>query len=235
MFIGHFAVGFASKRLAPRASLGILMIASLFLDLLWPIFLLLGLERVRIAGGPNPFRTLDFTSYPWSHSLLMTLVWSAALALLCYWRSRDRVAAWVIAALVTSHWVLDWVTHAPDMPIAPGGGPRVGLGLWNSPVATMVVEGLMYVAGLAIYLTTTRARNLRGAIGMWAFVLVLAALYVGNLTGPPPPSAQAIGTVGLVGWLFALWIWWFDRNREPALRRRADNRAAGDVPASPPA
>ncbi len=217
MFVGHFAVGFAAKRLAPRTSLGLLMIAAQFLDLLWPILLLLGLERVRIAGGANPFLTLEFTSYPWSHSLLMTLVWSAGLALLHYWRARDRVAAWVIAGLVTSHWVLDWVTHAPDLPLVPLGGPRVGLGLWNSPIATAVVEGLMYVAGLAIYLASTRARNLRGAIGMWSFALLLPALYVSSLTGPPPPSVRALGTVGLVGWLLVLWIWWFDRNREPRL------------------
>ncbi len=76
MFIGHHAVGFASKRFAPRTSLGLLMAAPLLLDLLWPIFLLLGIEHVRVEPANPPFLRLDLYDYPWSHSLLMSVVWS---------------------------------------------------------------------------------------------------------------------------------------------------------------
>jgi len=215
MFIGHFAVGFASKRIAPRASLGTLMIAPLLADLLWPIFLLLGIEKVRIVPSANPFTNLEFLSYPWSHSLLMLCVWAALFALIYRWRTRDTVAAWVIAAGVVSHWVLDVATHLPDMPLIPGGGPKLGLGLWNHPLATEIVEAVMFAIGLAIYLRVTRAKNLAGSLSLWAFVIVLLALYASTLTGPPPPSEQMIGELGLVGWVIAMWIYWFDAQRAP--------------------
>ena len=214
MFIGHFAVGFASKKVAPRASLGFLMMAPLLADLLWPIFLLLGLEDVRVVPSSNPFTTLDFIRYPWSHSLLMLAVWGALLGGLYAWRTQDRVAGWVLGLGVVSHWVLDWVTHQPDMPLVPGGGPKVGLGLWYHPLATEIVESVMFVIGLAIYLRVTRARNRAGTIGLWSFIVVLLALYVASNSGPPPPNARAIGLFGLVAWLISLWIFWLDRQRE---------------------
>jgi hypothetical protein len=129
LFIGHFAVGFASKRVAPRTSLGTLMLAALFLDALWPVFLLCGIERVRIEPGNTAFTPLAFEHYPVSHSLFMALVWAVLFALL--YRARTGFAAgalWVGVGLV-SHWVLDFVTHRPDLPLLPFGSTRLGLGL----------------------------------------------------------------------------------------------------------
>jgi hypothetical protein len=99
MFIGHFAVGFASKRWAPRTSLGLLLAAPLLLDLLWPLFSLVGLQRFRIVPSSNPFTRLTFDSYPWSHSLLMALVWGALLAAL-YRRGGGAARVAGILALV---------------------------------------------------------------------------------------------------------------------------------------
>jgi hypothetical protein len=135
MFIGHFAVGFAAKRYAPRTSLALLLAAPLLSDLLWPWFLLFGWERVRVDPGNTRFVPLDLEYFPWSHSLLMCMIWATAFALLYhpfahYWRG--TVAIWLG---VMSHWVLDWITHRPDMPIYPGG-QRFGLGLWNSVAGT---------------------------------------------------------------------------------------------------
>ena len=132
MFIGHFAVGFASKRAAPRTSLTVLLTAALFLDVLWPIFLWLGLERVRIAPGDTAFTPLDFESYPFSHSLFMALVWSLLFAGIYFALTRYRTGTWWVGLAVFSHWVLDWFTHRADLPLLPWGGPKVGLGLWNS-------------------------------------------------------------------------------------------------------
>jgi hypothetical protein len=106
MFIGHFAVGLASKRVAPKASLGVLIAAPLLLDLLWPFFLLAGWEKVRIDAGNTAFTPLDFISYPYSHSLAMAIVW-AALFGLCYWTvTRYPAGAITIGLGVVSHWVL---------------------------------------------------------------------------------------------------------------------------------
>ncbi len=216
MFIGHFAVGFAAKRAAPRTSLATLMVAAQLVDLVWPALVLLGVERVRIDPGNTAVTPLDFESYPWTHSLLMVLAWAAAFGLAYRARTGYVRGAWVAAALVLSHWVLDWVTHRPDLQLMPGAGVRTGLGLWGSVPATVIVEGALFALGLGVYLATTRARNRAGSIGLWAFVATLVLLYAANLT-QVPPSATAVGVGGLAAWLFVPWIAWFDRNREPSV------------------
>src|SRR5580698_91680 len=143
MVIGHFAVGFAAQRFAPRSSEALLLAAPLLADMLWPLFLLLGWEQVRIDPGNTRYTPLDFVSYPWSHSLLMLCVWASAFGGIYHAITRYRAGAIAIWIGVVSHWVLDWVTHRPDMPLYPGGA-RYGLGLWNSIAGTMLVEFLMF-------------------------------------------------------------------------------------------
>ena len=213
MFIGHFAVGFALKRAAPRTSLGVLVAAPQTLDLLWPIFLLLGLERVRIDPGNTAFTPLAFDSYPYSHSLVMAVVWGALFASAYFFRTRQRRAAGLIAAAVVSHWVLDWITHRPDMPIAPWSATKLGLGLWDSVAGTIVVESAMFAAAVSIYARATRARDRTGTINLWVYVAVLAAMYVANIIGPPPPDVRSLAIVALGLWLLPVWAEWIDRHR----------------------
>jgi len=129
MFIGHFAVGLAAKRVAPKAGLTALITAALFLDVLWPLFLWLGLEQVRIAPGNTAFTPLDFASYPWSHSLVTALVWSVVLGGLYRARTQYALGALWVGLAVFSHWALDWISHRADLPLWPGG-PKVGLFYW---------------------------------------------------------------------------------------------------------
>ena len=124
MFLGHFGVAFAAKKAAPKTSLGTLVFAAQFADMLWPILLLLGVERVRIVPGLLPASPFDFTSYPISHSLVAQLGWGALLGLIYFAIRRDARSALLVGGLVPTHWVLDFVAHRPDMPIYPGG-PRV--------------------------------------------------------------------------------------------------------------
>ena len=212
MFLGHYAAALAAKRPAPRASLGALFAAAQFPDLLWPVFLLLGVERV--DPGPGGFLALSFTYYPWSHSLAMTVVW-AILAAAGYWAvTRYRGGAVAIGLLVLSHWIFDYVTHVPDLPLYPGGSAKVGLGLWRSAAATGVVEGLMTALGLWIYLSVTRARDGVGRWALWAMVALLLLLYATNFGAAPPTDMRAIAWFSMAGWLIPLWAWWVDRHRE---------------------
>ena len=158
MFLGHLALGLAAKRVTPRVSLAVLFAAAQLADLLWPVLLAVGLEQVRIDPGNTAFTPLDFVSYPYSHSLLLLVVWGITFGWLYRLVTGDGRAFLVIAALVVSHWVLDFVTHRPDMPLYPGG-PKLGLGLWNSVPGTMAVELTMYAAGLWVYFRATRARD----------------------------------------------------------------------------
>ena len=214
MFIGHLAVGFASKRVAPKASLGVLMAAPMALDLLWPLFLLAGWEQVRIDPGNTAFTPLDFVSYPYTHSLAMSVVWAALFALIYWAVTRYTAGAFVIAAGVVSHWILDYVTHRPDLPLYPGGTERLGLELWNSVAGTIAIESVMFAAAVWIYVSSTRARDRIGSYGFWAFVVFMLITYFGNAFGSPPPSAALVARLGLAIWLIPLWAWWFDRHRE---------------------
>src|SRR5579859_365070 len=214
MFIGHYALGFAAKRAAPRTSLGNLFIAPTLADLLWPVFLLLGAEHVHAVPNANSFLTFWFDDYPYSHSLFMLIVWGALYGYLYRRKTGDKRAAVVIGLLVVSHWVLDVITHRPDMPIYPDG-PQVGLGLWNSPTATIVVEVLMLIAGVAIYVSTTRARDGIGRWGLWSLAALLLIAYGGSIKSPPPPNNTALGVGGIIfGSVFVLFAWWVDRHRE---------------------
>ncbi len=213
MFIGHFAVGFAAKKFAPRTNLAILIAAPIFLDMLWPVFLLLGWEQVRIDPGNTRFTPFDFVSYPWSHSLLMSIMWATAFALVYQLLTRYWPGTVVIWIGVVSHWILDWITHGPDMPLYPGG-PRYGLGLWNSIAGTMVVEFLMFAVGIWLYVRTTRARDRIGQYAFIAYVALLLVSYIGDRFSSPPPSVGEIAWPGIIAVaILTPWAWWFDRHR----------------------
>jgi hypothetical protein len=205
MFIGHDACSFAAKRVAPRMSLGLLIAAPNLLDLLWPVFLLLGVEHVRVQQGATPFLNLDFYDYPWSHSLAMSIVWGVVFAAGYRLFTRDTRGAVVGGLLVVSHWILDFISHVPDLPLWPGG-PKYGLGLWNHTTATIVIESLMFVAGLALYL-----RKNRGSIAFWSLVILLLVIYIASLLGPPPPNARIVAWSALFLWILPLWGFWIDR------------------------
>ena len=215
MFIGHFAVGMAGKKFAPRASLPALWMAAVFADILWPIFVAVGAEQVRIAPGATKYTPLEFVSYPWSHSLLMLIFWGALFA--AFYRNEldGRRTGLVLGLLVVSHWVLDWITHKPDMPLWPYG-PRVGLGLWNSVAGTMVVEIALFAIGVWVYVTTTRARDRVGSVGFWALILLLFGFYLADsFTAAPPPSVSAIWISALIATAVVLaWARWVDHHRD---------------------
>ena len=213
MFVGHLAVALGAKKIEPRLSLPALTTAAFGLDVLWPLFVIDGLEVVRIDPGNTKFTPLDFVSYPWSHSLAMSLVWGLLTAGVTFAVLRQTRAAVVMAVVVVSHWVLDWVSHRPDMPLWPDG-PKLGLGLWNSIAGTFAVEGALFAMGIAVYLRATRARD---AVGRWAFValvMVTSAAWLSGPFTPPPPSVTALTTMSvmLIG-VFLLWSAWIDRHR----------------------
>lgn len=186
----------------------------MWLDLLWPLMLLAGLERVAIDPGNTAFTPLDFLHYPYTHSLLLVLGWSVLGALIYRIAGRGTWrGATVVALAVLSHWVLDFVTHRPDLPLWPGG-PRVGLGLWNSIPGTVVVEVLLFVLALGIYLRMTTARDRIGTIALWALVVFVSLIYVANMMSPPPPDPKAIAWVALAAWLFVPWGAWIDSHRQ---------------------
>ncbi len=217
MFIGHYAIGLGAKRFAPAVSLGTFFLAVQFADLLWPTLVLLGVENFEIEPGITAVTPLNFTHYPYSHSMVMLLVWSILFAGVYYLvRGRRVVAAGVLAFSVFSHWLLDVATHRPDMPITVGGTQRIGLGLWDSLPATLVIELGLFAAGVYLYTKSTRATDRVGTYAFWGLIAFLVVIHLGNLFGPPPPSVDAVAWSAQGLWLVVLWGYWVDKHRAVA-------------------
>jgi membrane-bound metal-dependent hydrolase YbcI (DUF457 family) len=213
MFIGHYAVALAAKTAAPKTSLGTLFGASVFLDLLWPVFLLAGIERVRVDPAATRFTPLDFEHYPWSHSLLMSVVWGAVLGVFYFLIRKDRRAAIVVGALVVSHWLLDLPMHRPDLPLVPWSTVMFGGGLWNNVALTLAFEFALFAVGIFLYVRATEAENRVGSWGLVLVLLFMTAIYFAAGFGPPPPDAEAIAWTGHAQWLFVALAAYVDAQR----------------------
>jgi hypothetical protein len=221
VFLGHYGVAFALKRVEPKLSLGTLFVAVQLADLLWGIFVLLGWEHARIVPGYTPVTPIEFLDYPISHSLVAAVVWGIVAAALYYsWPTRDTTRHWQAAAIVGvavfAHYPLDVLVHVPDLPIAGNDSPKLGLGLWNSPTATIIAELLVFGIGLALYVTL---RSHRHPVRMGRLAVVAIALlstYFASLYGPPPPNMTIAAVSGIVFFLVvAALAAWADRRATP--------------------
>ena len=214
MFIGHFGAGFAGKKFSKSASLGTYFLAAQWIDLVWPILLLLGIEQVEIQPSASAVTPLNFSYYPFTHSLIGVLVWGILFGLVYYFIKKNLKVSIILGLLVISHWFLDLIVHIPDLPIFPGEGIKVGLGLWNNFMGTVILEILIFGIGAYLYLSATKSKNRTGTYSFIGLVVFLILIYVVNLLGPPPDSVEAIGIVGNAQWLIVLWGYWIDKNRE---------------------
>lgn len=212
MFVGHLAVALGAKKIAPEVPLGVAVAAAFGLDLVWPILLLTGVEVVRVSAGETAFTPLAFESYPWTHSLAMVLVWSglgsvAGHRLLGSWRSGV-----IVGLLVLSHWLLDWVTHRPDLPLWPGG-PVTGLGLWNSIPGTIIVEAGLFAVGVWLYRSVTAPRDRVGTVALVVLLTLSGLVWIPQPWATPPSSPQAVALGALTLWILPPWAAWAERHR----------------------
>jgi hypothetical protein len=221
MFLGHLGLALAAKRVAPRTSLGTLVAASLWIDLVWPLLLLAGVEVVRIVPDADPLLRLQFVHYPYTHGLFAVGIWASIFGGAYLGATEYRPGAVTVAALVLSHWFLDLVAHVPDLPVL--SGERLGLGLWRSVPGTVAVELALLLGGALVYARTAAPRDRTGRVALWGLLVLVLATYASSLLGPAPPSARAVGLAGLAQWLLVAWAAWIDRHR-----------AASRSPAAPP-
>jgi hypothetical protein len=214
MLIGHYAVGLAAKTAEPKVDLGTLVFAAMVPDLLWCVFLILGIEHVQFGAGIGAGNYFHATNIAISHSLLMNAGWAGLLAAVYgLWTRYFRGALFVFVA-GSSHWLLDFISHRPDMPLAPGVTKYYGLGLWTSIPATLIVEGGLWLFAIILYARATRTKARVGNYVFWGGIAVLSLLWWGNITGPPPRNPRTAPVASLV--LFSLsiaWAYWVNRLR----------------------
>ena len=214
MLVGHFAVGMAAKRVAPAVSLGTFVLASMLADLLWCIFMIAGIEHVQIKQGMGAANYPDASDIAMSHSLLMDALWGGLLAAAWFVRRRSPLGAWVLYGAVLSHWLLDWISHRPDMPLAPGVRRFFGLGLWTSIPATVAIEGGFWLLAIVLYARATHPKNRAGVYAYWSVIALLTLAWYNNIAGPPPRDPHTAPFASFI--LFSLavaWAYWMNRVR----------------------
>jgi hypothetical protein len=214
MLVGHYAVALIAKRTEPRINLGTLVLAAMFADIAWCVFMIFGLEQVQFKSGMGAGKYFSATNIALSHSLLMDVVWATALALAYLLRRGYQRGSLVIFFVVLSHWLLDFVSHRPDLPIAPQMHTYVGLGLWNSIPATLLVEGSFWCFAVILYVRCTRSKSLLAAFFFWIGIILLTLVWFGNIAGSPPQNPKAAPFASLTVFLLTLaWAYWIDRVR----------------------
>jgi hypothetical protein len=215
MFIGHYGVSFAAKAIKPVLPLWLLFLAVQLVDVFWAIFILLGIEKVRIVPGITATNPLDLYYMPYTHSLLTSLLWGGAAVLVS--RLFPRINPWgtaaMVGAAVFSHWLLDLLVHRPDLPLYDNT-MKVGMGLWNLPVIAFALEILLLAGGTFFYLRKTKPLGAGGRYGFVLFGLLMIAVQAMVFFGAPPTSDTEIAVSALFSYiLFAAIAFWLERKR----------------------
>jgi len=214
MHVGHFATGLIGKRVDPRLSLGTMILASMLADVLWCVFMLAGVEEVQITNGRGAGNYFHPINIALSHSLAMLFVWGAVFAGVHFWLRRSKRSALLLFLLVLLHWPLDVIAHKSDMPLAPGLAQQFGFGLWTNVIATIIVEGGLWLLSLVIYLRVTRSRSKLALFVLWPVVLLVTLLWLNNIAGPPPPDIRIAPLASLIYFLLVVaWGYWLNRLR----------------------
>ena len=207
MFVGHFGIGLLAKRSKQLPSLTMMFIAVQLLDLIWPLLVILGIETLSIDPGNTKLTHLSFEHYPYSHSMLMAIFWGFVLGLVYFIFTKNRKGSYILGALVLSHWVLDLITHRPDLPISPFSDMKVGLGLWNYPVIEIILELVLFGAGALLYFRSVRPRR---KVSYWILIGFLLMIHLMNLFGPLPPDVTAVAWSANLMWIIIVWAWWIE-------------------------
>jgi membrane-bound metal-dependent hydrolase YbcI (DUF457 family) len=219
MFVGHYGPSFAGTALKKSIPLWVLFVAVQLLDVFWSLFVILGIEKVRIVPGITRTNPLDLYYMPYTHSLDGAMVWALAAGIV-YWLFR-RADGWggaaVVSAAVFSHWILDLLVHRPDLPLYDNR-LKIGLGLWNFPATALAIELALLFGGMYLYLRTTEAVSGAGRYGMVAFGFVMACVQVALFFGPPPSSDRAAAITALTLYaVFAAAAYWLEKKRVPKM------------------
>ena len=204
MFVGHYGAAFLAKRAEPRAPLWALLLAAMWVDVMWAIFILAGLEHARLDPSLPGF-PVDLEYMPYTHSLVATVVWAGLGFLVArHMFGRPLGVAVAIGAAVASHWFHDLPVHRPDLPLV-WEGPKLGLGLWNYPMPELALE-IAWLLATVLVLVRSRAVDEPTRARIWRLALALVALQAVTAFGPVPPGMTPLAATALLTFLFVPWL-----------------------------
>ncbi|MEK6678297.1 MAG: hypothetical protein AABY39_02655 [Nitrospirota bacterium] len=221
MFIGHYGIALAAKKVDKNISLGFLFFATQFADILFFLFVLLGIEKMSFAPGITKVSPLDFTYYPYSHGLAASFIWTGLFFVVSKIApsksdSNKNKIALAMGATVLSHFLLDAIVHRADLPLLGGDSYKIGLGLWNYVFASFLIELLILLSGLWMYLKSTKGATFVGKYGMIIFSAFVTTVWMASLLTPTPSDFNIKG-FAIFGLLFQLIVIgivsWLDRSR----------------------
>lgn len=223
MFIGHYAASFALKKLAPRTSLRSLLLGVQFVDILFMIFILFGIERMRLIPGTTASNALQLDFMPYTHSLVGSVLWAVAAFLLFRFALLPRsfgaarnVVAGAVSASVLSHYFFDVPMHIPDLPLFGDDSYKLGFGLWNNRTASIALEFFLTLGTFALYLTASKpGKGFAGKFGMPIFGCLLLVICVVQYFLPPPGTILVFSLQALASYLGIAFLGgWLDTKRD---------------------
>jgi hypothetical protein len=149
----------------------------------------------------------------------MTVVWSALFAILFWLYRRDLKEAFFIGLCVASHWITDFIVHIKDLPLGLGVSDYVGLGLWKYPVASALLEGLIFCFGVFLFLRTNEGKNKVKSFGFWSLIGALIIIHLLNIFGPPPSNIESVAWGAQFIWVFIIWGFWIDKKKSRLINK----------------
>lgn len=189
MITGHFGLAAGVKKIVPRIPLWSLLLATFWLDIIFTVLSIFGLESFTAMNPAKPVYGEVIISAYYTHSLLGAILISAITGWLASLRWK-KDGGWVIGAVVFSHWILDLLVHRPDLPILPGNLgnlPLLGLGLWQYPRLSGTIELVLAIGGAILYwVGAAKLKRVQRGRALTASIItatLLLLLFVTNVLG----------------------------------------------------
>lgn len=219
MFIGHYGIALVLKKAYNGLSIGWLFIAVQLVDIVWTILVLLGVEKVAIVPGITKVNPLDFYYYPYTHSLIAFFFWSFLVFIICYFiKNKSGLSRFkfglILAFVVFSHFLLDVITHRPDIPLAGEESVKIGFGLWNHVAFSYILEAVIFIVGFWLYFKSGLLKTTKRKAAFLIFAVSLLVLNLINLLGSPPSDTNIVALSGLSLYIvIALFGFWIDKQK----------------------
>ncbi|AOP33226.1 hypothetical protein A0128_04800 [Leptospira tipperaryensis] len=205
MFIGHYSVALVLKKTVPKTPFWSLLVGVQFVDFLFMVFIMLGIEHMRLVPGFTASNPFDLYYMPYTHSLVAGVLWALFTFLGFYFYLKSEIGSYrwkvalAVALSVLSHFILDLPVHTPDLPIFSDSGPKLGFGLWNNLWLTVGIEAALTVLSFVYYFSGSK--NGEGFSGKWGMQILagsfLLLIFI-NPFAPVPDNIYAFAIQALV-------------------------------------